>query len=398
MHLYRDSVDLQVRICKKSPNSFLVLNDLKSAESMSKTQSLYEMGKLYCDRGDFVLAIEKLNEGATQSLEQKDFDLFLKCTNLVLRMHAEREEHDKITKIKEKLQDLVLTEGFELSSKTYYSLGICAYYKSQWDMSLEYFQKALSIALENDSKVDMCYAITGLVIVYSSTDRQTEALREIYNLQVFFQVLDLPELKLLTEINNGRILRNLGRYEEALEVFWASYEAVKKTKNMTTMIHLFFLMGTTYLELADKDMARVYLFLAQKTIDPENMKHLARLIDGKIAEMGGDTSSNFDLIFDSLNHAVVEKKLGKIDFKNQFILLDLLKLFVQNPGQVFSKENLVDRIWKQEYDPMVHDNKIYVTIKRLRKMIEPDYEKPKYIFRAKNGYYLNKMARIQMEL
>ena len=30
------------------------------------------------------------------------------------------------------------------------------------------------------------------------------------------------------------------------------------------------------------------------------------------------------------------------------------------------------RLWKQDYDPRVHDNKLYGTIKRLRKMIEPE--------------------------
>jgi DNA-binding response OmpR family regulator len=78
--------------------------------------------------------------------------------------------------------------------------------------------------------------------------------------------------------------------------------------------------------------------------------------------------------------------------------LDLLRLFVQNQGHIYSKEYLVENVWKQPYDPAIHDNKIYVTIKRLRKLIEPDYEKPKYIFRAKNGYYMNKAARVHLEL
>jgi DNA-binding response OmpR family regulator len=75
----------------------------------------------------------------------------------------------------------------------------------------------------------------------------------------------------------------------------------------------------------------------------------------------------------------------------------MLRLFMRHPGQVHSKEFLVKHVWKQEYDPTVHDNKIYVTIKRLRKLIEPDYDKPKYIFRAKNGYYLNKNTKILIE-
>jgi DNA-binding response OmpR family regulator len=70
---------------------------------------------------------------------------------------------------------------------------------------------------------------------------------------------------------------------------------------------------------------------------------------------------------------------------------------VKSPGEVYSKEAIVEKIWKQSYDPSVHDNKLYVTIKRLRKMIEPDFDKPKYIFRAKNGYYLNKNARVLLQ-
>ena len=77
--------------------------------------------------------------------------------------------------------------------------------------------------------------------------------------------------------------------------------------------------------------------------------------------------------------------------------MDMLRLFIQNPGNVYSKEVLVKQVWKQEYNPAVHDNKIYVTIKRLRKLIEPEYDKPRYIFRAKNGYYLNKNTSILLQ-
>jgi DNA-binding response OmpR family regulator len=121
------------------------------------------------------------------------------------------------------------------------------------------------------------------------------------------------------------------------------------------------------------------------------------LIQTELSQHSEDSKNAFDLVFQLEEHTVVEKKLGKVDFKNQFILLDLLRLFCQNQGQVYSKEFLVEQVWKQSYDPSVHDNKIYVTIKRLRKLIEPDFDKPKYIFRAKNGYFMNKSAKILLE-
>ncbi len=364
---------------------------------MSESTDLFELGKLYCDRGDFEVAVSKLQKAAQGFFEAKDFKSYLKCENLLLRIYAELEQHEEINKTKEKLQDLVLKEGIELTSKTYYTLGVCAFYKDQLSVATDYFQKSLNIALAQDDKESICYAISGIAIAYYQKDMYQEALKEVYNLQVFFQVLDLPELKIAVQILNANIFRKLKKFDQAIDVLWQCYDQLKQTKVMTSYVNLLFSMGSTYLDAGDKDLAKLYLNLALKSVDAKNMRYLSKRIIERIEELGGDGNQAYDLVFDSDNHSVVEKKLGRIEFKNQFILLDLLRLFVQHPGQVYSKESLVESVWKQSYDPSIHDNKIYVTIKRLRKMIEPDYEKPKYIFRAKNGYYLNKSARILFE-
>lgn len=364
---------------------------------MSKLDVNFELGKLHFDRGDFHLAIPILNEAAQKSVSNKNFGEYLRCQNLLLRIYAEREDFDQIQKTKEFLQDLVLKEGFELSSKTYYTLALCASYKGQMETSLEYLQKSLSIALATDDKTDMCYAICGLAIVYYKLGRYTDSLREIYNLQVFFQIIDLPEIRMTAQIVNGRILRALKRHEEALTIFWSCYEELKKSKSLLHYIGLLFDLGATYKELGNKDLTRTYLQLALRSVDPENMRMLYRNIKEILVSSGLNESKDYDLIFDTEQNTVIEQKIGKVDFKNQFILLDLLKLFLEHPGEIYSKEALVEQIWHQSYDPTVHDNKIYVTIKRLRKLIEPDYEKPKYIFRSKNGYYLNKAAKVLLE-
>jgi tetratricopeptide (TPR) repeat protein len=364
---------------------------------MSQIDRNYDIGKLYFDRGDFHLAIPQLQDAANQYFSKREFSDFLKCQNLLLRMYAEREDLEEIQKTKEILQDLVLREGFELNSKTYYTLAICASYKMQLDTALEYLQKSLSIALATDKKIDMCYAICGLAITYNRLGRYTDALREIYNLQVFFQIIDLPDLKMSAQIVNGKILRNLKKFDEALVVFWSCYEVLRVSKSLLHYINLLYELGQTYLELGDKNLARTYLQLAIKSIDPENMRFYYRNTKELLNSFGASEIKDYDLIFDSEQNTVIEQKIGKVDFKNQFILLDLLKLFLEHPGEVYSKEALVEQIWHQSYDPSVHDNKIYVTIKRLRKLIEPDYEKPKYIFRSKNGYYLNKSAKVLLE-
>lgn len=366
--------------------------------SMSQYDRSYEIGKLYCDRAEFDSAIENLREASQGYFTERNFSQYLKCLNLMLRIYAEREQSEDINATKEKLQDLVLKEGFELNSKTYYTLAVCAGYKSQNETALDYLQKALALALASDQKEDICNAILGLATVYSNpaVGRYADALKEIYNLEVFFQVYNFPEIKTAALLLNGIILAQMKKYEESAEVLWRAYDAVRETRNMITASYILIQMCDVYFEMGDKDMARVYLTMAQKSIDSKNNVRLARVAAYHADKIGAETQSNYDLVFDEENHSVVEKKLGRIDFKNQFILLDLLRLFVRNQGTVYSKEYLVENVWKQPYDPAVHDNKIYVTIKRLRKMIEPDYEKPKYIFRAKNGYYMNKAARVQL--
>lgn len=366
-------------------------------KSLKDAENLLELGQLYCDRGDFIISVEKLRDAAEIFYSNSDFDSFLKCQNLLLRMYAEMEDSKSIEDAKERLQDLVINDSVELNSKTYYTLALCASYKGQPKMALEYLEKALALALSKDNKSDICYAINGLAVVYYSLGRLEDALKEIYNLQVFFQVLPLPDLKLSSQILNGLIFRKMGQFDKALEVFWLSYEGLKERKQLYTYQSLLLAMGNTYADIGELDISRMYLELVRRSVDPKNHVRVARILDERIAALGERSSSQYDLVFDAANNSVVERKKGKVDFKNQFILLDLLRLFLRHPGEVYTKESLVKRVWKQEYDPSIHDNKIYVTIKRLRKMIEPDYEKPKYIFRAKNGYYLNKNTKVLFE-
>ena len=207
-------------------------------------------------------------------------------------------------------------------------------------------------------------------------------------------MLELPDLKLTSHVLNGHLHLKMKNYDQAIDVFWQCYEILKTNKNYYMHVSLLFAMGIAYADSGEIDLGKMYLELAKRTIDPENLKYLSKAIDKRLAKIGVVDQSEYDIVYNSVNNSITEKRKGKVDFKNQFILLDLLRLFLKHPGEVYSKEDLVDKVWKQEYDPGIHDNKIYVTIKRLRKLIEPDLDKPKYIYRAKNGYYLNKNTRV----
>ena len=359
---------------------------------------LYEISKLYCDRGDYDLALPNLIEAANLFLTDKNYDQYLKCTQNILRIYAEREDFDQLSALKEKLHDTVIRENIQLNSRVYYVFGIAAVYKGQTDTALEYFKIALEHALKTDVKEDICYAILGISICYRRQLKFEEALKEIYNLNIFLQFIDNSELKASVLSSNGSILEDLKKYDQALDVFWQAYELTKVTKQLSVSLGILAHIGICLFETSQKDTAKVYFDLVMKGVDANNGKNLISYISKYVQSYKKSNNENFDLAFDFDNHQIKERQIGIVDFKNQFILLDLLKLFISKQGEVFSKEYLVEHIWKQNYDPETHDNKIYVTIKRLRKMIEPDYDRPKYIFRSKNGYFLNKSIKVNNQI
>ena len=56
---------------------------------------------------------------------------------------------------------------------------------------------------------------------------------------------------------------------------------------------------------------------------------------------------------------------------------ELLLFFAKSPGQVFTKKQIYNAVWNEEY--AYDDNNIMVHIRRLRKKIEEDSSNPKYI-------------------
>lgn len=103
-----------------------------------------------------------------------------------------------------------------------------------------------------------------------------------------------------------------------------------------------------------------------------------------------------DLEIDKNSHYVREKHLGEIPFHNKFTLMRILLLLAESPGKQFSKEDLAREIWEQEYNPLRHDNNIYININRLRKLIEPNPRESRYVMNGSRGYYMNPSMKINI--
>lgn len=88
-----------------------------------------------------------------------------------------------------------------------------------------------------------------------------------------------------------------------------------------------------------------------------------------------DTSKlrNGNLVYDPETQ-MVEKPSGSVSLSP--IEADMLALFMQYPGRVFTKEEIYKQVWKQDH---LDDKTVVVYINLLRKKIEDDPSNPKYI-------------------
>jgi DNA-binding response OmpR family regulator len=57
--------------------------------------------------------------------------------------------------------------------------------------------------------------------------------------------------------------------------------------------------------------------------------------------------------------------------------LDLLLFFASNPRQVFSRDQLMDRVW--DYQSALDTGTVTVHVRRLRKKIEDDASRPRHL-------------------
>ena len=255
-----------------------------------------QLAKLYFERGDLNEAIPIL-ESIEMDPNENCEALYLETTNYQLRAYAELMDGTRIGVLRGRLNEWSEQNG-HLSSRTYYTLALCESHLGNYEKSLGYCRLAVETAVKADNKEDICYAVTGLAIAYYQLGKLQESLREIYNLQIFFDELDLPQLRLTSQIINGHIYRKMGKFDQSLDVLWQCYDLIREEKNLYAYLSLLYGIGLTYKEGGELEKAKTYLELAMRSVDKTNLRRLYALIDDLLKEVIASSQSPFDLIYD----------------------------------------------------------------------------------------------------
>lgn len=78
------------------------------------------------------------------------------------------------------------------------------------------------------------------------------------------------------------------------------------------------------------------------------------------------------LVVDSVRQVIVRNGETVADLRRRSLLKRLLFLFSAGPTKIFSKEDIVEKVWEVEYHPLRHDAALFTNIMRIRRLLGKD--------------------------
>lgn len=376
-----------------------------SADGNEVSHTLYLLAKIYYDKSDFSQAesffLNALDAMDSEGNKVADSFSEIKILGFLIRIASEGMNDVKTGKYIEMAEKVIEKLASSLTSfcaEYYYNIGLINNYKGTFKKAEENFLMACRKGREENEPGILAKCFLSLAMNSFSSKKYEESLKYLHQLKELLKVIRKKYLCASMYLFSGKVYCLLGKYSDALESLEKAAETFQEKKCWNLHGYIFLWRGIVYKEQGELDRAALYYKSAMELIDKNLHKKLYNLLKRENEEIN---DSDVDIYIDCVNRKIVEKELGVIDFKHRFVLLEILFLLAKNIDVNFGKEELVKFIWKDEYNPLIHDKLIYTSISRLRKLIEPKNirgEKRKYIIRGKDGYAFNPRVKIRFKV
>jgi DNA-binding winged helix-turn-helix (wHTH) protein len=377
-----------------------------------RNHALFELGQLYLEKCDFPNAMDCFEKVKTEALQFHLYDNYFRSITCLLRIHAERLDFDKHASLLREVMQVgsSLTGYKRYLPKIHYKRGIAAAYKQNNEETRLQFTTAKTLCEEllldetlakkdwEDVQRDLLTTRYSLAVLEKDLKNPGQALvlseallKEIEELshgEKAFEFAQLYDIEAGIVILQGHCHRYLGDHVKALDRYWVAHGILKAHRNWSHYYYVLLGLGRTYLEMGNTERAQIFFDLITDAISDLELNALKQLLE-RVSKTVNEASGSSRLMIDRERKVIVEPTLGEVHFERRFVLLEILYLLASQPGKIFTKEELVDKIWRESYNPMIHDSKVYTSISRLRKLIEPDFRRPVYILNERDGYAFN---------
>lgn len=366
-----------------------ILKDLPESSSRIQGQGHYRLAKLYYDKSDLLKAEEYFLKALEMSEFPRDTFAIFKTYGFLIRIYSQtlnEREAEKYITLSEKILEEYSKNAGSLNAEYFYNQGVVSSYRGEFERAKENFQMSYKKSQEENEPELVSKSLFSLATSLFNLGEFKESLLFLSQLTELLLILKKDYLKGSMHILHARINTELNNFKEALTSYDEALRTLQKKSCWNLYCSILVGKGIVYKKMGEFDKALIYFNLAKNSTVETVFRKLAQEITEQVEDVN---DSSVDLYLDRHNRVIHEKSLGTIDFKHRFVLLEILFLLARNSGTHFNKEDLAKAIWKDEYNPLIHDKLIYTSISRLRKLIEPKDGKRKYILRGKDGYTFN---------
>jgi tetratricopeptide (TPR) repeat protein len=352
-------------------------------------QGQYRLAKIFYDKADFEKAEEYFILALRNTELPQDSYAVFKIYGFLIRIYSEslnEKEANKYINLSSELLDKVVATLPSLNSEYFYNAAVVNTYKGDFTEANKNFHQAYRKAqIENEPEL-MAKSLYAMATNAFQMKNFQDSIIHLGQLNELLNILKKGYLKGSMHLLWGNALRELGQYTESLPQYDLAMKLLHSKRCWNMHNYVLLNKGISLKKMGEFSKALILFGIAQNSLDDDYFKRLQQLI---LMEVEDVNDSSVDLYLDRHNRVIHEKALGVIDFKHRFVLLEILFLLAQTPGTYYNKEDLAKMIWKDEYNPLIHDKLIYTSISRLRKLIEPKGIKRQYILRGKDGYTFN---------
>lgn len=329
-------------------------------------RSYYQLGKVYYDKADLVKAEDAFVKALSYVDPIVDGFSILKTYGFLIRLASEKLEDSKAQKYileSEKLMDVLSRVLPSLTSEYFYNLGIVKNYSGNFEAAKANFEIAYKKSSEENEPELLSKCLLSLATNAFYRKDFELSLRYLDQLNDLLKIIKKYYLSGAMYNYYAKISIELNENDKALNYYKLANEYLQSKKCWNLYGYILFGKATALKKAGNFDEALNLYKLAQESIDVSVFKRLNHLIEAEIEDVNDST---VDLYLDRTNRKIVERSLGTIDFKHRFVLLEILFLLSKNSGTYFDKEQLAKMIWKDEYNPLIHDKLIYTSVSRLR--------------------------------
>lgn len=322
----------------------------------------------------------------------------------LVRTAGEALDKEMIAFCRYEIEKLLQEHPKEAPAVVWYGLAASAIFEGDWVLSEKYLRQYLTRLKKEKDRPDeyvqkgMARGLAMIANTYIQKGKLNRARMIADGILSRYESLKIRSINGVAYLILGTCYEINSEFSRALHYYQKAHESFLEEHNWYHHLYVLFAYAKVFRKQKKLNQASWYLDLIEKAARGPEFARLRREMN---TERNLIDDEAVDLLIDGQNALLQSKDLGEVSLRKQYVLLDILRVLSESSEadddtiKGVSKAEIIQKVWKEKYRPEAHDNKLYYNINRLRKLIEPNASKPKYLLNWKEGYRFAPGLKVQ---